>query len=46
LIYVNGIEEGIHTSCSTPFLAGEPAPLDDPKGDPSPNWFVVRFSQK
>jgi len=45
-ILINGIEEKIHTSCSTPFVAGEPAPLDRPKGDPSPNWFVVDFVQK
>lgn len=41
-----GFEEVIHTSCSTPFVADAPAPLDDPKGDPSPNFFVVRFVQK
>ena len=45
-LYINGIGETIHTSCSTPFRAGFPAPLDDPKGDPSPNWFVVSFRQK
>ena len=36
----------IHTSCSAPFVAGAPAPLDSPKGDPSPNWFVEGFEQK
>jgi hypothetical protein len=40
------VEEVIHTSCSVPFVAGAPAPLDDPKGDPSPNWFVESFTQK
>jgi hypothetical protein len=45
-IYINEVEEVIHTSCSTPFVAGAPAPLDDPKGDPSPNWFVESFVQK
>jgi hypothetical protein len=47
LIRINGVEENIHTSCSTPFAAGEPAPLTTPvKGDPSPNWFVVDFKEK
>lgn len=45
-ISINGSKEKIHTSCSTPFIADEPAPLDKPKGDPSPNWFVVDFVQK
>jgi hypothetical protein len=45
-IRINGVEEVIHTSCSTPFVAGAPAPLDNPKGDPSPNWFVESFRQK
>jgi DNA-binding beta-propeller fold protein YncE len=45
-IRINGIEEVIHTSCSTPFVAGAPAPLDKPKGDPSPNWFVEQYTQK
>jgi len=44
-IWINGVVEVIHTSCSTPFVAGKPAPLDSPKGDPSPNWFVQGFSQ-
>jgi hypothetical protein len=42
-ISVNGVIETIHTSCSTPFVAGQPAPLDQPKGSPSPNWFVEDF---
>jgi hypothetical protein len=53
----NVLTEIIHTSCSAPFAAGAPAPLDggspgvvgnpDPdKGDPSPNWFVESFVQK
>ena len=46
LVRINGVEENIHTSCSTPFVAGAPAPLNDPKGDPSPNWFVVNFKEK
>ena len=45
-IRINGVEEVIHTSCSTPFVAGAPAPLDNPKGAPSPNWFVESFRQK
>lgn len=45
-IKISGDKEEIHTSCSTPFVAGEPAPLDRPKGDPSPNWFVVSFRDK
>ncbi len=42
-IFVNGVEEEIHTSCSAPVVAGQPAPLNDPKGDPSPNWLVEAF---
>jgi hypothetical protein len=45
-LYINSVVEVIHTSCSTPFRAGEPAPLDNPKGAPSSNWFVVSFDQK
>ncbi len=45
-IRINGVEEVLHTSCSTPFTADEPAPLDKPKGDPSSDWFVVNFTQK
>ena len=47
-ISINGVKEVIHTSCSTPVVSGQPAPLDgrDIKGDPSPNWFVVDFLQK
>ena len=46
------LEEIIHTSCSTPFVAEKQAPLDGnsplatKKGDPSPTWFVVSFTQK
>jgi hypothetical protein len=43
---INGAEERIHTSCSTAFESGKPAPLNHPKGDPSPNWFVIDFTQK
>jgi hypothetical protein len=45
-IRFGGVEEVIHTSCSAPFAADAPAPLNKPKGDPSPNWFVVDFTQK
>ena len=45
-IEINGVEGGVHTSCSVPFVAGQPAPLNDPKGDPSPNWSVVNFVDK
>ena len=45
-IYINGVEEVLHTSCSTTFAVPAPAPLDDPKGNPSPNWFVLSFEQK
>ncbi len=45
-ISINGVMEVLDTSCSVPFSAGAPAPLDDPKGDPSPNWFVVSFTEE
>jgi len=45
-IYINDEEEILHTSCSTPFVRQAPAPLNDPKGDPSTNWFVMEFDQK
>ena len=45
-IFINGVEEVIHTSCSVPFEIQTPAPLDNPKGDPSPNWFVIDFDEK
>ncbi len=45
-IRINGVEEIIHTSCSTPFETDQPAPLNDPKGAPSPNWFVIDFTEK
>jgi hypothetical protein len=45
-ISINGINETIHTSCSVPFVKQAPAPLNDPKGDPSPNWFVLEFAEK
>ena len=45
-IRINGVEQVIHTSCSTPYVAGAPAPLDDPKGAPSSLWFVEAFRQK
>ena len=48
--------EIIHTSCSAVFYSHTPAPLDSKtpptienlnpqKGDPSPNWFVLTFTQ-
>jgi hypothetical protein len=46
IIAVNGTSETIHTSCSTPYVAGQPAPLNNPKGAPSPNWFVEGFVDK
>jgi len=45
-ITLNGVDEVIHTSCSAIYEAGLPAPLDNPKGDPSPNWEVVNFVDK
>lgn len=45
-IYINGVSEEIHTSCSTPYVAGAPAPLNNPKGAPSANWFVEAFVDK
>ncbi|MEE2674093.1 MAG: hypothetical protein VX466_09870 [Myxococcota bacterium] len=45
-IRINGVAEVIHTSCSTPFATDAPAPLNNPKGAPSPNWFVIDFTEK
>lgn len=45
-IRINGVEEEIHTSCSVPFATDAPAPLNNPSGAPSPNWFVLDFTQK
>ena len=45
-IYINGVLEKIHTSCSVPFATNQPAPLNDPSGAPSPNWYVVDFTEK
>jgi hypothetical protein len=45
-ITTDGVEEVIHTSCSAPYVAGQPAPLDNPKGDPSDNWLVLSFVDK
>ncbi len=49
-IYINGVlHEAHHTSCSAPYVVGNPAPLDasspgnPPKGTPSPNWSIVNF---
>ena len=30
-IYINGVAEKLHTSCSVPFATNAPAPLNDPK---------------
>ncbi len=40
------IVEVIHTSCSMPLSTDAPAPLENPAGDPSPNWFVIDFAEK
>jgi hypothetical protein len=48
-IRINGVQETIHTSCSSLYERGLPAPLDGEsgtKGDPSDNWFVEDFTQK
>ncbi len=45
-ISINGVPEVHHTSCSTPYRTGYPAPLDNPKGQPSVLWFVVDFVSK
>jgi len=45
-ITTDGVEEVIHTSCSAPYVAGQPAPLDSPKGAPSDNWLVLSFVDK
>jgi hypothetical protein len=45
-ITADGVAEVIHTSCSAPYVAGQPAPLDNPKGDPSSNWLVLSFVDK
>jgi hypothetical protein len=44
-IYINGVEEEHHTFSTAPYVVGLPAPLNDPKGDPSPLWLVVSFTQ-
>jgi len=45
-IYINGVSEKIHTSCSVPYASNSPAPLDSPEGALSSNWLVVDFTQK
>ncbi len=45
-IFINGVEEVMHTSYSIPFAAQSPAPLNNPSDTPSPNWFVIKFEQK
>ena len=45
-VRINGCDEILHTSCSAPFATDAPAPLNDPKGDPSSLWFVLDFAQK
>lgn len=43
-VSINGAEEEIHTSCSVPYVAGQPAPLND--GSPSSNWSIIAFVDK
>ena len=45
-ILINNVPEVIHTSCSVPVYRQAPAPLNEPKGAPSPNWFVLEFDEK
>jgi len=45
-VSINGVEERLHTSCSSPFVSLAPAPLEEPRGAPSPNWYVMDFVQK
>jgi hypothetical protein len=45
-VFINGVREVIHTSCSVPYETGKPAPLHHPRGDPSPNWSVVSFTER
>jgi hypothetical protein len=45
-VYINGTPEKIHTSCSVPYATNAPAPLNDPRGAPSPNWLVIDFTEK
>lgn len=45
-VSINGVTESLLTSCSVPFASQQSAPLDDPKGAPSPNWHVVDFTEK
>jgi hypothetical protein len=45
-ITTDGVAEVIHTSCSKPYVAGLPAPLDNRKGGPSANWLVLSFVDK
>ncbi len=40
------LNEVHHTSCSVEYVAGAPAPLNEPKGAPSQNWWVVDFLDK
>lgn len=43
-VYINGVGEVIHTSCSVPYVVGEAAPLND--GSSSSNWMVEAFVDK
>ncbi|HIL81599.1 MAG TPA: hypothetical protein EYG54_10125 [Myxococcales bacterium] len=45
-IYINGVPEKIHTSCSVPYASNTAAPLNSPEGALSSNWLVVDFTQK
>jgi hypothetical protein len=45
-IYINGVPEKIHTSCSVTYASNTAAPLNSPEGALSSNWLVVDFTQK
>ncbi len=43
-IFIDGAGEWLHTSCSVPYVAGQPAPLNS--GGTSLNWKVISFVDK
>ena len=45
-IRIDGVEEKLQTDCDVPFQVGAPAPLHDPRGDPSALWSVLDFTEK
>ncbi len=45
-IYVDGMMQELHTSCSERIHRGEGMPLEDPRGALSYDWFVVEFIEK